>query len=137
MTDPNTISETGRHIDLLRGKNLRPTRQRVALADLLFNNPCRHVSAEQLRAETQHLGISMSLATIYNTLNQFTRVGLLHEINLDNNVTYFDTNTDHHFFTEGVCGADMPWSGKDRTLRIRMGHTEPHRYRSTPDYKST
>lgn len=96
MSDSMNMSQTGRHIDLLREKNLRPTRQRVALAEILFNAPHHHVSAEQLRAETQKRGVSMSLATIYNTLNQFTRVGLLHEITLDNNVTYFDTNTDHH-----------------------------------------
>jgi len=92
----SAISHHDRHIDRLRDHNLRPTRQRVALAELLFNGPCRHVSAEQLRLETEAKGIRMSLATIYNTLNQFTRVGLLHEISLDNNVTYFDTNTDHH-----------------------------------------
>lgn len=91
-----TCETKGRHIDLLREKNLRPTRQRTALADILFNGPCRHISAEQLRVETNEKGIHMSLATIYNTLNQFTRVGLLHEITLDNNVTYFDTNTEHH-----------------------------------------
>ena len=84
------------HGELLRRHDLRPTRQRVALAGLLFDGPCRHVTAESLRAEVAAEGLQMSLATIYNTLNQFTRVGLLHEINLDDNVTYFDTNADHH-----------------------------------------
>ncbi|MCE2516420.1 MAG: transcriptional repressor [Alphaproteobacteria bacterium] len=90
-----TVSEND-HINLLRQHDLRPTRQRIALAGLLFNAPCRHVTAETLRAEVAAQGIPMSLATIYNTLNQFSRVGLLHEINLDDNVRYFDTNTDHH-----------------------------------------
>ena len=96
MLDQKPNKTEDQHTDLLRQFHLRPTRQRLALADLLFNGPCRHVSAEQLRLETKNKGINMSLATIYNTLNQFTKVGLLHEINLDNNVTYFDTNTDHH-----------------------------------------
>ena len=96
MLDQDLNKRQDHHIDRLRQKILRPTRQRIALAELLFNGPCRHVSAEQLRLETESKGISMSLATIYNTLNQFTKVGLLHEINLDNNVTYFDTNIDHH-----------------------------------------
>jgi len=96
LVNSSAISHHDRHIDRLREHNLRPTRQRVALAELLFNGPCRHVSAEQLRLETEAKGIRMSLATMYNTLNRFTRVGLLHEISLDNNVTYFDTNTDHH-----------------------------------------
>ena len=110
MSDSMNMSQTGRHIDLLREKNLRPTRQRVALAEILFNAPHHHVSAEQLRAETQKRGVSMSLATIYNTLNQFTRVGLLHEITLDNNVTYFDTNTHHHHFFDPETNAliDIP-----------------------------
>lgn len=84
------------HVELMRKHNLRPTRQRLALSELLFDSPCRHVSAETLRNEVAAKGISMSLATIYNTLNQFSSVGLLNEINLDDNVTYFDTNTDHH-----------------------------------------
>ena len=63
---------------------------------MLLDGEHRHATAETLRVEVKAKGISMSLATIYNTLNQFTRVGLLREITLDDNVTYFDTNTDHH-----------------------------------------
>lgn len=88
--------QISKHMAVLRAHNLRPTRQRVALADLLFNGPCRHVSAEELRIEVAEKGIQMSLATIYNSLNQFTDVGLLKEINLHDTVTYFDTNIDHH-----------------------------------------
>ena len=84
------------HVELLRKHDLRPTQQRLALTDILFGSEHRHATAEQLRGEVSAKGISMSLATIYNTLNQFSRVGLLREINLDENVTIFDTNTDHH-----------------------------------------
>ncbi len=82
--------------ELMRAHDLRPTQQRLALAEILFEGAHRHATAEQLRSEVNSKGINMSLATIYNTLNQFTRVGLLREINLDENVTIFDTNTDHH-----------------------------------------
>ena len=85
-----------KHIEILRQHDLRPTQQRLSLAEILLNGAHRHVTAESLRVEVKAKGISMSLATIYNTLNQFSRVGLLREITLDDNVTYFDTNTDHH-----------------------------------------
>jgi len=83
----------------LRGAGLRPTRQRVALANLMFVNGDRHMTAEALHKEAVGAGISVSLATVYNTLNQFTDVGLLREIAVDSGRSYFDTNTgDHHHF---------------------------------------
>ncbi|MEQ9349075.1 MAG: transcriptional repressor, partial [Alphaproteobacteria bacterium] len=51
---------------------LRPTRQRLALAGLLFSGPLRHVTAESLHGECQERGVTVSLATVYNTLHQFT-----------------------------------------------------------------
>src|SRR5271155_3629468 len=64
----------------LRAANLRPTRQRVALARLLLESGERHVTAEQLHGEALAAGIRVSLATVYNTLHQFTDSGLLHEV---------------------------------------------------------
>ncbi|MEK9726180.1 MAG: transcriptional repressor, partial [Rhodospirillaceae bacterium] len=66
-------------IDKLRSAGLRPTRQRIALAKLLFEGGPRHVTAESLHAEAQEAGIRVSLATVYNTLHQFTEVDLLRE----------------------------------------------------------
>ncbi|MBB5753232.1 Fur family iron response transcriptional regulator [Prosthecomicrobium pneumaticum] len=87
---------------LLRQAGLRPTRQRVALADLLFAQGPRHISAEGLHEEAMANRVPVSLATVYNTLHQFTEVGLLREVAVDGTKTYFDTNTDdhHHFFVE-------------------------------------
>jgi Fur family iron response transcriptional regulator len=81
---------------------LRPTRQRIALARLLFEGSDRHVTAEQLRAEAQGAAIRVSLATVYNTLHQFTAAGLLREVVVEPGRSYFDTNVDdhHHFFCE-------------------------------------
>lgn len=86
----------------LRNAGLRPTRQRVALADLLFREGDRHVTAEQLHEEAVRANVPVSLATVYNTLNQFTRAGLLREVAIDGAKTYFDTNTSnhYHFFME-------------------------------------
>jgi Fur family iron response transcriptional regulator len=78
---------------------LRPTRQRVALAELLLTGPHRHVSAEELHAEAQQTRIGVSLATVYNTLHQFHEAGLLREVAVDASRSYFDTNnSDHHHF---------------------------------------
>lgn len=87
---------------LLRSAKLRPTRQRLALAELLFCNHDRHVSAEDLFDEANIAGVDVSLATIYNTLHQFTRNGLLRAVSIDSTKTYFDTNTGnhHHFYLE-------------------------------------
>ena len=95
----------------LRSAGLRPTRQRVALGWLLFGRGDRHLSAETLFDEAQRARVPVSLATIYNTLNQFTQVGLLREIAIDGSRTYFDTNISdhHHFFIEGGDGLlDIP-----------------------------
>jgi Fur family transcriptional regulator, iron response regulator len=86
----------------LRAAGLRPTRQRLALARLLFENGDRHVTAEQLHGEALAAEIGVSLATVYNTLHQFTEAGLLREAVVEPGRSYFDTNTadHHHFFCE-------------------------------------
>jgi Fur family iron response transcriptional regulator len=87
---------------LLRRAGLRPTRQRMALATLLFGNGDRHVNAEVLHEEAVRAGERVSLATVYNTLHQFQRAGLLREIAIGGQRAYFDTNTSNHnhFFLE-------------------------------------
>ncbi len=87
----------------VRRAGLRPTRQRVALAELLFAKGDRHLSAEELHEEALTAGFPVSLATVYNTLHQFTDVGLLRILAVEGAKTYFDTNTSdhHHFFIEG------------------------------------
>lgn len=86
----------------LQQAGLRPTRQRLALGRLLFDGQDRHVTAEQLHALAMTARVSVSLATVYNTLNQFTRAGLLREVVVEPGRSYFDTNIDdhHHFFHE-------------------------------------
>ena len=89
-------------IDRLKEVGLRPTRQRLALAKLLFADGDRHVTAEALHGEVLEANIRVSLATVYNTLHQFTKSGLLREVIVDSGRAYFDTNTSnhHHFFHE-------------------------------------
>lgn len=88
---------------MLRDVGLRPTRQRVALGWLLFGRGDRHLTAEILYEEALRARVPVSLATVYNTLHQFTVAGLLREVAVDGSKTYFDTNVSehHHFFVEG------------------------------------
>jgi Fur family transcriptional regulator, iron response regulator len=88
---------------MLRQVGLRPTRQRMELGWLLFSKGDRHLTAEMLFEEASNARVPVSLATVYNTLNQFTDVGLLRQVAVDGSKTYFDTNTSdhHHFFVEG------------------------------------
>lgn len=89
-------------VQRLKAAGLRPTRQRLALAKLLFEAPGgrdRHITAEQLHAEAVADNVRVSLATIYNSLHQFTEAGLLREVVVESGRSYFDTNvTDHHHF---------------------------------------
>ena len=83
-------------LERLRAAGLRPTRQRMALARLLFARGNRHVSAEQLFNEAKGARVDVSLATVYNALHDFTAKDLLREISIDSSSSYFDTNTSNH-----------------------------------------
>jgi Fur family iron response transcriptional regulator len=87
----------------LRHAGLRPTRQRVALGDLLFAKGDRHLTVEELHEEAVQAGVPVSLATVYNTLHQFTEAGMIRVLAVESAKTYFDTNVSvhHHFFVEG------------------------------------
>src|ERR1700712_474563 len=88
---------------MLREVKLRPTRQRMALGWILFAKGDRHLTAEMLYEEANRAKVPVSLATVYNTLHQFTEVGLLRQVAVDASKSYFDTNVSehHHFFVEG------------------------------------
>ncbi len=97
VTIKTTGPEKARPQDRLRDAGLRLTRPRLALAKLLLSGEDRHVTAETLYAEAAAARMPVSLATIYNTLNQFTAAGLLREVAIEGDRTYFDTNTSNHF----------------------------------------
>ncbi|WP_254082104.1 iron response transcriptional regulator IrrA [Devosia sp. WQ 349K1] len=84
---------------LLRMSGLRPTRQRVELADRIFGRG-RHLTAEDLHSEVHASGQEMSLATVYNTLHQFQSSGLIRELSFKGTRAVFDTDTSghHHFY---------------------------------------
>jgi Fur family transcriptional regulator, iron response regulator len=136
-----TMRDNSKAVERLRAAGLRPTRQRIELAGLLFKGPHRHVTAESLHDEAAALDLKISLATIYNTLHQFTHAGLLRQVIVDAARGYFDTNTgDHqHFFLEeegrlidipgdaiSVSGVPLPPNGTqvdrvDVVVRVKRG----------------
>jgi len=110
VAGPSTASLAKR----LRAAGLRPTRQRLALAALLFNGGDRHVTAESLYAEARAKRIPVVLATVYNALHQFCAAGLLRQVQVTPERAYFDTNVgDHHHFYIEPDGMliDIPASG--------------------------
>ncbi len=95
----------------LREAGLRPTRQRARLAELLFGKGDRHITAEVLHSEAREAGVYLSLATVYNTLNQFTQAGLLRRIGPNGSRSFFDTNTSvhpHFYFVGEEILIDVP-----------------------------
>lgn len=103
--------------DMLQQAGLRPTRQRLLLARILFDGLHKHVTAEQVMMAARKRKGQVSLATVYNNLNQFTSAGLLREVSVNQACTYFDTNLEahHHFFDE-VTG--RLWDIPDGEFRV-------------------
>jgi len=95
----------------LQSSGLRPTPKRIAIGSLLFDGTDRHVTADDVAILARKSGVRVSLATVYNTLNQFVAAGMMKRITLDTDRTYFDTNvSDHHhlFFEENGVLHDIP-----------------------------
>jgi Fur family iron response transcriptional regulator len=98
-------------VSRLQSAGLRATPKRMAIGGLLFDGTDRHVTADDVAAMARKAGVRVSLATVYNTLNQFVAAGLMKRITLDSDRTYFDTNvTDHHhlFFENDGRLHDIP-----------------------------
>ena len=93
----NPLSKYNQALRLMNSKGIRPTKQRRILAKLLFDKGKRHVSAENLFDEVKKEDRKISLATIYNTLKQFTSIGLLREVVVDQNKSLYCTNKDAHY----------------------------------------
>ena len=92
-------------VNKLRSSKLRPTKQRIRIADFLFKREKTfHFTVENLNKYLNKKDNSenISLATIYNTVDAFKKAGHLKEILTNNNTSYFDTNisSHHHFYDD-------------------------------------
>jgi Fur family iron response transcriptional regulator len=92
-----------RPYEILLKAGLRPTRQRLDLAGLIFGTPARHLTAKELYQLAREADVSVSLATVYNALNQFADASIIKRIPVDRGLVYFDTdiNAHHHFYVDG------------------------------------
>lgn len=92
-----------RPYEMLLKAGLRPTRQRLDLAGLIFGTPTRHLTAKELYQLAREADVSVSLATVYNALNQFADASIIKRIPVDRGLVYFDTdiNAHHHFYVDG------------------------------------
>lgn len=93
----NPLSNYNQAIKQLINNGIRPTKQRMILAKLLFEKGDRHVSAEDLYEEVKKDNRKIALATIYNSLKQFRKIGLLKELVVDQNKSIYCTNHDKHY----------------------------------------
>ena len=93
----NPLSDFNKAVKTLENHNIRPTKQRMVLAKILFEKGQRHVSAEELFDEVKQDDRKISLATIYNTLKQFSSLGLIREIVVDQSKSLYCTNHESHY----------------------------------------
>jgi len=91
------LNNFNKAISTLKKNNIRPTKQRMILAKLLFEKGRRHISAEMIYDEVKKDQRKISLATIYNTLKQFSQIGLIREIVVDQNKSLYCTNNESHY----------------------------------------
>lgn len=92
-----TMSPSERAANWLGGSELRPTKQRLTLAELLVGDgQDRHITAENLFEAAKNSGAAVSLATVYNTLKAFCEANLMQEVTVDGHGSYFDTRLDDH-----------------------------------------
>jgi len=93
----NPMSAYNSAINKLEKNGIRATKQRRILAKLLFDKGKRHISAENLFDEVKKDERKISMATIYNTLKQFTSLGLIREIVVDQNKSLYCNNDQSHY----------------------------------------
>jgi len=97
-------SHITRALNILKNSPLKVTSQRILLIEILFKNGDHHFTAEDVHKEVNKNKYKISLATIYNCLNQFTKHEILKSVRLSSDKVYFDTNTNehHHFFCKST-----------------------------------
>jgi len=93
----NPLTAYNSAISKLEKNGIRATKQRRVLAKLIFDKGKRHISAENLFDEVKKEERKISMATVYNTLKQFTNLGLIREIVVDQNKSLYCNNNQSHY----------------------------------------
>ena len=126
-------------IDVLEGKGIQPSAQRVAVADYVLYTT-EHPSADQVWAEVKRTFPMLSRATVYNTLNLFTEKGLLRELVLAEGKVVFDPKLEpHHHFLDEETGeiVDVPWNALDVRRVHQLNGFDVHEYQVVMRGKKT
>ncbi len=91
-------------LESLNSSPLKTTKQRVEIIKILFGDENNHFTAEDVHNKIENLGLNISLATVYNCLNQLTDNGIVKSLKTSCNKIYFDTNitAHHHFFCKNT-----------------------------------
>ena len=79
----------------IQTSNILLTQQRLSIARLLFSK-LQHLSANQVLEQLSRNDNSPSQATAYNTLRLFLEKGLLSQVIMGLNKTFYDTNLSKH-----------------------------------------
>jgi Fur family iron response transcriptional regulator len=120
--DPTAATAGAR--TLLEDRGIRPTSQRLRVAQILLAAP-RHMTAEQILATLRETDGHVSKATVYNTLNLFVAQGLAREIHADpERCVYDSTMAPHHHF-QNVETGEMIDIGPDELAFARMPELPP------------
>jgi len=80
---------------MLQHYKISPTRQRVEIAEFLFQRP-QHLSAEKILDGVTDAGNRVSRATVYNTMGLFASKGVVREVLIDRERVFYDSNTEVH-----------------------------------------
>ena len=89
--------KTNKVDSILKQLELKPTSQRLAIIEQLLKKEKMHVTAEILRKKLEKNKISISVATIYNNLNELAQKGYIKKVLVNKNVMWFDTNLEEHY----------------------------------------
>jgi len=85
---------------ILERHGVRPTSQRLRIAEILLTQP-RHLTAEQILETLRKSQGRVSKATVYNTLKLFVDQGLLRQIHADPERCVYDSlMAPHHHFQD-------------------------------------
>jgi Fe2+ or Zn2+ uptake regulation protein len=109
------VKTPGELTELFRARGLKVTPQRQCIFRLLHDNET-HPSAEAVYAAVRAEMPTISLKTVYQTLNDLASMGELQLLDLGTGAARFDPNVDaHHHLVCDRCG-------KVRDVRVEFPH---------------
>lgn len=109
-----------------KGIGLKPTPQRMAILEYLDGNK-GHPSADEIYRAVSKRFPTISLATVYNTLESLKKCGGLLEITIDPDKKRFDPNTEHHHHLICVSCKKIVDIHKDFRLRVPRKEIEGYK----------